>query len=333
MPTPFPDADDVPSPRNKLMSAGEAVRRFVNDGDTIYAGYTQVPHALVFEIIRQGREHLEGIGASISMQMSHLILAGCVDRVRSGYIGGALRPGAITEKMKSGALQFEDYSNGAIAMMLMAGAYGLPFVPMKWFLGTDYLKPENQAHPGSYLGDQKWRVIESPFDGERFVALPAIKPDVTVMHFQRSDVYDNVRPSKRSCRRRSSAATRTAHWCPVPESARSCMLPGARTPPRCPASTTTITPSSPLRARAPPNRPTGTPSAPSGSTLSPPAPTTSPISRTALARPGWTTCAPYSRSSYWPRSTMASRRSCPGPPDNAEPLKGPRWPTSTRYKN
>ena len=184
---------DVPHPdRVKLMSTADAIARFVHDGDTIYTGYTQVPYALIFEIVRQGRRGMEGIGASIGPQMSHLIMAGCVNRVRTGYIGGALRPGLITDKMESGDLKYEDYSNGAIAMMLMAGAYGLPFVPMKWFLGTDYLRPENVDHPGAYLGQDKWKVIDSPFDGERFLALPAIRPQVTVLHFQRADVYGNV---------------------------------------------------------------------------------------------------------------------------------------------
>jgi glutaconate CoA-transferase subunit A len=188
----YPDLATASPDRVKLTTAADAVSRFVQDGDSIYAGYTQVPHALAYEIIRQGRRRLEGIAASAGIQMSHFIMAGCMDRVRSGYIGGALRPGLISEKMASGELKFEDYSNGAIAMMLMAGAYGLPFVPMKWFLGTDYLKPENIDHPAAFLGQEKWKVIESPFDGEKFVALPAIKPNITIMHFQRADVYGNV---------------------------------------------------------------------------------------------------------------------------------------------
>ena len=186
-----PDADVSPA-RHKLMTAPEAIARFVADGDTIHAGYTQVPHALVQEIIRQGRRDLEIVGASLATQVNQLILAGGVRRVRSGYIGGALRPGPITERMRDGRLQYEDYSNGALALMLQAGAMGLPFAPVKWFLGTDYLRPEHEAHPGAFLGHDKWKVITSPFDGERYVALPALRPDVALAHVQRGDAYGNV---------------------------------------------------------------------------------------------------------------------------------------------
>ena len=187
-----PDADVHPH-RNKLMTAREAVDRFVDDGDVVYTGYsTQVPYALTHEIIRRRRRNLDVVGASLGPQVTQLVLAGCCSRVRTGYISGALRPGPLTEMMASGALQFEDYSNGAIAVMLMAGAMRFPFVPMKWFLGSDYLKPENRAHAASFLGEAKWRVIDSPFDGDRYLALPALRPDVTMMHFQRADVYGNV---------------------------------------------------------------------------------------------------------------------------------------------
>ena len=178
--------------RSKLMTAREAVARFIDDGDSVYTGYTQVPMSLTHEIIRQRKRNLEVIGASVGGQATLLILAGCCDRVTSGYIGGALRPGPVQDLMSSGALRYDDYSNGAIAMMLMAGAFGLPFVPMKWFLGTDYLQPEFEDHPAAFRGRDKWKRITSPFDGEEYVALPALRPDVTVMHFQRADEFGNV---------------------------------------------------------------------------------------------------------------------------------------------
>lgn len=178
--------------RSKLMTAREAVSRFIEDGDSIYTGYTQVPMSLTHEIIRQGKRGLEVIGASVGGQATLLILAGCCNRVTSGYIGGALRPGPVQDLMQRGALRYDDYSNGAIAMMLMAGAFGLPFVPMKWFLGTDYLRPEFEGHAGAVRGQRKWKRITSPFDGQEYLALPALRPDVTIMHFQRADELGNV---------------------------------------------------------------------------------------------------------------------------------------------
>ena len=176
---------------SKLMSAAEAVRRFVADGDVCYLGYTTVSYALCFEIVRQGRKHLDIVGGSVGPQGTLLFLAGCADRVRTGYISGALRPGPVQELMASGRLRFEDYSNQAIALMLMAGALGMPFVPTRSFLGTDYIAPANTPQPGGFL-EQKWALMDSPFGGEPVVLLPALRPDVAIVHAQRADEEGNV---------------------------------------------------------------------------------------------------------------------------------------------
>ena len=177
---------------SKLMSLHNAVARFVADGDVVYAGYTSVAYGLCYEIIRQRRRHLDVVGASVGGQGSLLFLSGCADRTRTGYIGGALRPGLVTRAMEDGSLRYEDYSNQAIALMLMAGALGIPFIPTRSFLGSDYLRPEYQAHPGGFLGDQKWAQMESPFDGRPVVLLPALRPDVAIIHAQRADEEGNV---------------------------------------------------------------------------------------------------------------------------------------------
>ncbi len=177
---------------SKLMSVHDAVERFVGDGDVIYAGYTSVAYGLCYEIIRQRKRRLDIVGASVGGQATLFFLAGCADRTRTGYIGGALRPGAVTRAMAEGRLRYEDYSNQAIALMLMAGALGIPFIPTRSFLGTDYLRPEYQDHPGGFLGQQKWAQMDSPFDGQPVVLLPALRPDVAVLHAQRADEEGNI---------------------------------------------------------------------------------------------------------------------------------------------
>ncbi len=177
---------------SKVMSEREAVERFVADGDSVYVGYTSVAYGLTHEIIRQQRRNLECLGGSVGPQATLLFMAGCSDRVRSGYIAGALRPGAVTDMMNDGRLQFEDYSNQAIALMLMAGALGIPFIPTRSFLGTDYLRPEYQEHPGGIPGSKKWEVMDSPFDGQKVVLLPALTPDVAILHAHRADEDGNV---------------------------------------------------------------------------------------------------------------------------------------------
>lgn len=174
------------------MSESEAIARLVNDGDTVYAGYTSVAFGLCHEIIRQGKKNLEIVGGSIGPQSTQMFLAGCVDRVSTGYISGALRPGPIQDAMDSGELKYEDYSNQAIALMLMAGALGIPFIPTRSFLGTDYLDDRVRDHPNGYLREKKWATMTSPFDDQQVVLLPAIKPDVAVLHAHRADRFGNV---------------------------------------------------------------------------------------------------------------------------------------------
>ncbi|OAI38920.1 hypothetical protein AYO38_01895 [bacterium SCGC AG-212-C10] len=177
---------------SKIMTEREAVERFVSDGDSIYVGYTSVAYGLTHEIIRQGRKNLECIGGSVGPQGTLLFMSGCANRVRSGYVAAALRPGAVTEMMNDGRLQFEDYSNQGIALMLMAGALGIPFIPTRSFLGTDYLRPDYQEHPGGYPNYKKWQEMESPFDGQKVVLLPALNPDVAILHAHRADEDGNV---------------------------------------------------------------------------------------------------------------------------------------------
>ncbi len=177
--------------KSKLMSLEEAVARFVADGDVVYAGYLCIPFALTHEIVRQGRRDLELVGASVVWPTTELVLAGCCRRIRSGYIGGPLRCRDIEAMMATGELEYEDYSNQGLALMLMAGALGIPFIPTRSFLGTDYLE-RAEEHPGRIPGYKRLQVMESPFDGQRVVLLPAIRPDVVIMHAQRADEEGNV---------------------------------------------------------------------------------------------------------------------------------------------
>ena len=147
---------------------------------------------LHYEVVRQGKRGLDVIGGSVGPQGTLLFVAGCANRTRSGYLAGALRPGTVQNAMASGKLRYEDYSNQAIALMLMAGALGIPFIPTRSFLGTDYLRTDYTRHPGGFRGKDKWALMESPFDGQRVVLLPALRPEVALIHAHRADEEGNV---------------------------------------------------------------------------------------------------------------------------------------------
>jgi len=83
-------------------------------------------------------------------------------------------------------------SDRGVRFMLMAGALGIPFIPTRSFLGTDYLRTDYTRHPGGFRGKDKWALMESPFDGQRVVLLPALRPEVALIHAHRADEEGNV---------------------------------------------------------------------------------------------------------------------------------------------
>ena len=182
---------------SKLMTAREAVKEFVHDGDIIYFGFgsTFCPHAIGYEVIRQGRKDLEIIGGTPGSLQHLMIHTGVATRARAGG-GMAMRegsgPGRAWDLAEEGKFRFEDYTNLSTTLMLMAGALGIPFMPARTVLGTDFLKPENIAHAHGFLGENKLKVIQDPFSGRPLVALPAIRPGVSMYHVQRADEYGNA---------------------------------------------------------------------------------------------------------------------------------------------
>lgn len=186
-----PTLPSVGEPRtvhSKLMSARDAVREYVHDGDKVFLGYTTWATALEWEIARQRKQDLVPIAITSS---AILPLAGCSKRIITAYLSTARSPWFM-ERFEAGEFQIEDYSNLSISLMLMAGALGLPFMPTRSLLGTDYLSSRYLPQPRGFLGDKKAQVIQSPFGGEDVVALPALKPDVSCVHVQWADEEGNA---------------------------------------------------------------------------------------------------------------------------------------------
>jgi glutaconate CoA-transferase subunit A len=83
-------------------------------------------------------------------------------------------------------IEVEEYSNLSLPMMLFAGSMGMPFVPVKDMVGTDLLNIK------SFMGDNKYKMIDSPFDGSPTLLVPALNPDVAIIHVQQADQYGNA---------------------------------------------------------------------------------------------------------------------------------------------
>jgi len=169
----------------KVMSLGEAIARFVHDGDTLYAaGFTHlIPFAAGHEIIRQRKTDLILARATPDVIYDQMIAAGCARKMIFSYSGnpgvGSLR--VIRREMEAGRLEFEEYSHFAMITRLAAGASGLPFLPMR-STGSDDLA---RANP-------QYRTVRCPYTGVDLVTVPALRPDVAIIHAQRADRNGNA---------------------------------------------------------------------------------------------------------------------------------------------
>ncbi len=166
---------------SKLMTHKEAVEKFVRDGD--YLAYDcnyfmRGPDSLLREIIRQKKQRLWVCGKFTYVATALLVESGCADRVDIGFIGfGPWISRAVREKRCT----IYEYSNAIMTLRLKAGAMGLPFLPARSFGGTDGFK-----HSGCKL-------IEDPYTKQPILLVPALNPDVSIVHVNQSDEYGNAR--------------------------------------------------------------------------------------------------------------------------------------------
>jgi acyl CoA:acetate/3-ketoacid CoA transferase alpha subunit len=165
----------------KLMTAREAVARFVADGDYLVYDcnyFQRGPSTLIREVIRQARRDLWLCGKFTYVDVGLLVGAGCVSRVDCGFFW----PGAAVDNaVRDGRVQVYEYSNIVMTLRLQAGAMGLPFLPVRSFGGTDGF---------DYSGA---KLVEDPFTGKPITLVPALNPDVALIHAQQADVYGNIR--------------------------------------------------------------------------------------------------------------------------------------------
>jgi glutaconate CoA-transferase subunit A len=170
---------------NKLQPLSEAIRANVMDGDTVYAaGFTHlIPFAAGHEIIRQGRKDLVLARATPDLIYDQIVAAGCARKVIFSYMGnpgvGSLR--IVRAQVESGELEWEEYSHFSMISRLQAGATGLPFMPMNPTAAGDLER-----------ANSNYRRVTDPYSGREIVVVPALKPDVAIVHVQRADVEGNA---------------------------------------------------------------------------------------------------------------------------------------------
>lgn len=178
---------------SKVMTTGEAISKFVHPGDFLFLGgyICRTPFSAIHEIIRQKIGDLTITRSNAADDFDMLIGAGLVKRFISTFLSlGIYGLGRCyrrsLEKGIPHRVEVEEYTNLSLPMMLQAGAMGMPFVPVKDMVGTDLLNVK------SFMGDNKYKMIDSPFDGRPTLLVPALNPDVAIIHVQQADEAGNA---------------------------------------------------------------------------------------------------------------------------------------------
>lgn len=170
---------------SKVIPLEEAVRQNVKDGDLVYAaGFTHlIPFAAGHEIIRQHKRDLTLARATPDLIYDQMVAGGCARKVIFSYMGnpgvGSLR--IVRAEIEAGKLEWEEYSHFGMISRLQAGATGLPFMPMNPTAAGD-LERANTLY----------RTVKDPYSGGDVVVVPALNPDVAIVHVQRADADGNA---------------------------------------------------------------------------------------------------------------------------------------------
>lgn len=178
---------------SKVVSMKKAVAEHVHDGDFLFIGgyICRTPYAAIHEILRQGVKELTITRSNAADDFDMLIGAGAVKRFIATFLSlgfhGLGR--CFRRSMEQGIphkIELEEYTNLSLPMMLMAGSMGMPFIPVSDMAGSDLTRVK------SFMGENKYKVIDSPFDGRPTVVVPALRPDVAIIHVQQADETGNA---------------------------------------------------------------------------------------------------------------------------------------------
>ncbi len=171
-----------------FCSLAEAVSANVRDGDCVaMEGFTHlIPFAAAHEVLRQGRRHLTLVRMTPDLIYDQLIGMGVADRLVFSWggnpgVGSLHRLRDAVENDWPQPLQLEEHSHAAMANAYEAGAANMPFAAFRGYIGVDLPKVNPRI-----------RSVVCPFTGEQLAAVPAIRPDVTIIHAQRADRAGNV---------------------------------------------------------------------------------------------------------------------------------------------
>ncbi len=172
----------------EITSLQSAIRTNLHDGDTVaMEGFTHlIPFAAGHEVIRQGRKNLTLIRMTPDVIYDQLIGAGCAKKLIFSWggnpgVGSLHRFRDAVEHDWPAPLEIQEHGHGDLSNAYVAGAANLPFAVLRAYAGSELPKHNKSI-----------RFIRCPFTGETLAAVPAVRPDVTIIHAQKADRKGNV---------------------------------------------------------------------------------------------------------------------------------------------
>lgn len=172
--------------REKVVSLDE-VASFVRDGDSIGIGgstMSRTPMGLIWALMRAKRRKLVCSRCIISSDGDLLYGSGVSEHIVSSWFSQGILWGVskvMRHHVETGRARYDEWSHLAMGMRFRAGAMGVPFMPIRSMLGSDIVKLRPEA-----------KEFDCPFTGEKLLLVPALNPDVALIHVQRCDAYGNA---------------------------------------------------------------------------------------------------------------------------------------------
>lgn len=172
--------------REKVMSLEEATA-FVNNHDRVAIGgstLSRTPMAMIWALIRARKQGLSVSRSIASSEGDLLFASGICNHIATSWFSQGIVWGVskvMRHYVETGQARYEEWSHLAMGMRYRAGAMGVPFLPMRSMLGSDVARMRPEA-----------RTMECPYTGERLLLVPALNPDVAIIHVQRCDAYGNA---------------------------------------------------------------------------------------------------------------------------------------------
>lgn len=176
------------SHRDKRMRLVDATQ-FVHDGDTIGVGgclYSRTPMAILLEILRTDRRDLTLARSLTSYEAELFLVRGAATRIITSWVGIGIPWGVskiLREYVENGSAVFEEWSHLALGLRFMAASMGLPYLPTLSMMGSDLVRVNDV------------RIMDDPFTGQPLCLVPALFPDVALIHVHRADRFGNAQVS------------------------------------------------------------------------------------------------------------------------------------------